>query len=279
MASETPAVYVALESAETKCGFVRSVLVQHADMFEGAQSVFIKPNLVSDEPYPTTTDPVVLGAVLTFLSSYDVAVAVGDGPAYDYNWRGEAGAVSPNHALRSVCDDHGIEWINLNRRDHMKQRTAHGDLSLSTVPCSYDVRIALPILKRHITCTITGAVKNQFGLLDIRERGALHRTSTELDRSIAAIAAIERCQLYVLDAVKTLLRAEERRHGGQEALLGYMLAGADPVALDCAGFTLLQRRDRSLASLAAHDVPHLLYAADYGAGAMNYKLVDFWDTE
>ncbi|MDD1720705.1 MAG: DUF362 domain-containing protein [Euryarchaeota archaeon] len=270
-------VHIALESAETKCGFVRSALARHAGLFEGVRSVFIKPNLVSDEPYPTTTDPVVLDAVLTSLSSYNLDVAVGDGPAYDYSWHGKAGVISPDHPLRSVCNNHSVEWINLNQRDHVKQRLAHGvELSLSTVPRSYDVSIALPVLKRHITCTITGAVKNQFGLLDIRERGGLHRASADLDRSIAAIATTERCQLYILDAVETLLRAEERRHGGQKAFLGYMLASTDPVALDCAGFTLLKRRDRSLDSLDVRDVTHLSYAADYGAGNMDYELVDFW---
>ena len=271
-----PAVYIALESAETKCGFVRGVLEQHAHIFEGARSVFIKPNLVSDEPYPTTTDPLVLDAVLTFLSSFDIAIGVGDGPAYDYSWRGEPGAISPDHPLRSVCGDHSVEWLNLNQHDHLKQRLAHGmELSLSIVPRSYDVSIALPVLKRHITCTITGAVKNQFGLLDIHERGALHRTSANLDRSIAAIAATERCQLYILDAVKTLLHAEERRHGGQEAVLGYMLTSTDPVALDCAGFTLLQRRDRSLAKVDTRDISHLAYAAEYDVGTIDYELVDF----
>ncbi len=270
-------VYIALEGAETKCGFVRSVLARHADTFKGLRSVFIKPNLVSDEPYPTTTDPVVLDVVLASLSSYNLDVAVGDGPAYDYSWRGKAGVISPNHPLCRACNDHSVEWINLNQRSHAKKRLVHGgELSLSTVPQKYDVSIGLPVLKRHITCTITGAVKNQFGLLDIRERGALHRASADLNESIAAIAATERCQLYILDAVETLLHAEERRHGGQKAFLGYMLASTDPVALDCAGFTLLHRRDRSLANLDVRDVTHLSYAADYGAGNMDYELVDFW---
>ncbi|MGZ4913732.1 MAG: DUF362 domain-containing protein [Halobacteriota archaeon] len=187
--------------------------------------------------------------------------------------------MSSRHPLRSVCDNHNVEWINLNQRDHVKRRLVHGaELSLSTVPRSYDVCIGLPVLKRHITCTITGAVKNQFGLLDIQERGVLHRGLSDLNRSIAAIAATERCQLHILDAVETLLHAEERRHGGQKAFLGYMLASADPVALDCAGFAFLQRRDRSLASLRVQDVPHLTYAADYGAGTMDYELVDFENT-
>ncbi len=273
-----PDVYIAQESAETKCNFVRSILAMHADAFKSVRSAFVKPNLVSDEPYPTTTDPLVLDAVLTFLSGYRLKVAVGDGPAYDYSWRGEAGTISSDHPLRSICDEHSVEWINLNQHDHVKTRLADGiELSVSTVPQQYDVCIGLPVLKRHMTCTITGAVKNQFGLLDIHERGMLHRTPEGLDKSIAALATAARCQLYILDAVETLLHAEEQRHGGQKALLGYMLASTDPVALDCAGLTFLKRRDRSLASLDSRDIAHLSYAATYGAGTMDYELVDFWE--
>src|SRR5665647_350733 len=105
-------VLVALESVVTKTGFVSGVLTRYADMFEEAEKVFVKPNVVSNEPYPTTTDPKVLDTVLTYLSSHNVVV--GDGPAYDYSWRGKAGAVSHEHPLRSICDDHGVEWINLN---------------------------------------------------------------------------------------------------------------------------------------------------------------------
>ncbi len=40
-----------------KTGFVSGVLTRYADMFEEAAKVFVKPNVVSNEPYPTTTDP------------------------------------------------------------------------------------------------------------------------------------------------------------------------------------------------------------------------------
>ena len=273
-------VYIALESAETKCGFVRSVLAQYTDIIANAHSVFVKPNLVSDEPYPTTTDPLVLDAVLTLLSDYEVTMAVGDGPAYDYSWQGEAGSIPHDHPLRCVCDEHGVEWINLNRQEHTKRRLPYGiELSLSVVPRSYDMKIALPVLKRHITCTITGAVKNQFGLLDLHERNALHCGPSNLDKGVAAIALAEPCDLYILDAVETLLRAEERRHGGEKALLGYMLAGTDPVSLDCAGFELLRWRDPSLADMGVRDVAHLAYAAEYGVGRLEHRLVDFWGQE
>jgi len=268
-------VLVALESAATKRGFVDRVLAQYADMFEEAETVFVKPNVVSDEPYPTTTDPFVLDAVLTFLSGH--RVVVGDGPAYDYSWRGKAGAVRGEHPLRSVCDDHGVEWINLNQREHVKREALYGlTLPLSVVPGSFDLTISLPVLKRHITCTVTGAVKNQFGLLDLSARSEMHRGTPDIHKGIAAITAVEPCDLYILDAVETLLVAEEVRHGGKKAFLGYMLAGTDPVALDSAGFDLLKWRDRSLKHQRAQDVAHLAYAAEFGVGSLNYTLVDFW---
>jgi uncharacterized protein (DUF362 family) len=270
-------VYIAMESAGTKSGFVQGVLARYADIIAQAHSVFVKLNLVSEEPYPTTTDPRVLDTVLTYLSGYHVPVTVGDGPAYDYSWRGEAGAVPQEHPLRRVCDSHGVTLVNLNQREHVKRQTPYGfELSLSAIPRSFDVRISLPVLKRHVTCTITGAIKNQFGLLDLGQRSAMHRGTPDIHKAIAAIASIEPCNLFILDAVETLLQAEEVRHGGKQALLGYMLAGTDPLALDSAGFDLLKWRDRSLMHQNAQDVAHLAYAAEFGVGSLKYTLVDFW---
>ncbi|MGZ4929170.1 MAG: DUF362 domain-containing protein [Halobacteriota archaeon] len=268
-------VLVALESAATKTGFVSGVLTRYAEMFEEAEKVFVKPNVVSNEPYPTTTDPQVLDTVLTYLSRHNVVV--GDGPAYDYSWRGKAGTVSREHPIRSVCDDHGVDWINLNQREHAKRELHYGlTLPLSSIPDSFDVKISLPVLKRHITCTVTGAVKNQFGLLDLSARSAMHRGAPDIHKGIAAIAAGERFNLFILDAVETLLAAEEVRHGGKKAFLGYMLAGTDPVALDSAGFDLLKWRDRSVTEKSAQGISHLAYAADCGVGSLEYSLVEFW---
>jgi len=270
-------VYIAMESAGTKSEFVQGVLARYADLIAQAHSVFVKPNIVSEEPYPTTTDPRVLDTVLTYLSGYKVSVTVGDGPAYDYSWRGEEGAVPQGHPLRRVCDAHGVKLVNLNQREHVKRELPYGlTLPLSVIPDSFDVKISLPVLKRHITCTVTGAVKNQFGLLDLSARSAMHRGTPDIHKGIAAIAAVERCNLFILDAVETLLVAEEVRHGGKKAFLGYMLAGTDPVALDSAGFDLLKRRDRSITDKSAPDILHLAYAADCGAGSLKHTLIDFW---
>jgi hypothetical protein len=67
---------------------------------------------------------------------------------------------------------------------------------------------------------------------------------------------VESCNLYIHDAVETLLVAEKVRHGGKNAFLGYMLAGTDAVAFDSTGFDPLQRRDRSITHKKVKDVAH-----------------------
>jgi uncharacterized protein (DUF362 family) len=53
----------------------------HQPELEKAQEIFIKPNIVSYEHYPTTTHPETLDAILNFLKGKQITV--GDAPAFD----------------------------------------------------------------------------------------------------------------------------------------------------------------------------------------------------
>jgi uncharacterized protein (DUF362 family) len=61
--------------------FTIKVLDVFKESLEKAKKIFVKPNIVSYEGYPTTTHPDVLDAVLSRLVDSDVVV--GDGPAVD----------------------------------------------------------------------------------------------------------------------------------------------------------------------------------------------------
>jgi uncharacterized protein (DUF362 family) len=73
-----------------------------------AKRIFVKPNIVSSEPYPTTTHPEVLDALLSWLSSREVIV--GDGPAVD---AGRSDKVLRNTPLREICENHNASLVNL----------------------------------------------------------------------------------------------------------------------------------------------------------------------
>ena len=165
----------------TKYDLVARTLDQFSDKIASATSIFIKPNLVSKELYLTTTDPQLLKTVLESLS--DHALMVGDGPAFDAPlnafFNRKTRGVTANHPLKRVCDERGVKFINLNKSPFEKRQSDRGfKLSLSTVPQSFDLKISLPVLKTHSICTLTGAVKNQFGLVKPIER-ARDRKSVE----------------------------------------------------------------------------------------------------
>ena len=203
---------------------------------------------------------------------------VGDGPAFDAPlnafFNRKTRGVTKNHPLKRVCDERGVKFTNLNKSPFEKRRSDRGfKLSLSTVPQSFDLKISLPVLKTHAICTLTGAVKNQFGLVKPIERARLHASGVNLHKSIAEAAALEPFDIFIVDVAETLVNAQELRHGGRKAHLGYVLAGTDPVAIDCAGLELLRTVDGKLAGKTIDDIPHLAFAESYGVGERLYECV------
>lgn len=73
--------------------------------------------------------------------------------------------------------------------------------------------------------------------------------------------------MFIIDAVQTFTSAQEARHGGTIGDLGYMLAGIDPVALDCFGLQLLQQVEPKLSGKSPEDIPHLKYSVAYQVGS------------
>jgi len=225
--------------------------------------VLIKPNIVSQEPYPTTTHPGVLRTVIQYFLRHCKEVLVTDAPAVD---AGISGTIIDSHPLKAVCDNCGIPMIDLSQCETRKLETDESSLEIFCAPLEYDLLISLPVLKSHIVCEITGALKNQFAFFTMEERINMHFGRKDLHKGIAGINAIIKPDFYIVDAVETLTQANEVRHGGKPKRLGFMLAGTDPVAIDIAGLKLLQRVDPKLIGKSYKDIPYLRYAMNLGLG-------------
>jgi uncharacterized protein (DUF362 family) len=68
----------------------------------------VKPNIVSYEPYPTTTHPEVLEAVLKRLDGCEVVV--GDAAAVD---AGRSSRILQKSPLNEVCERYSVKLVNL----------------------------------------------------------------------------------------------------------------------------------------------------------------------
>ena len=248
-----------------RVSFVTEIMNKYRTLIDGAKRVFVKPNIVSHELYPTTTHPEVLETVLDALEGKDVAV--GDGSAGNILFTHRTFMA---HPLIHVCEKRGVKVIDLHSTPSKNYKSPRGySVGLSSAPFDFDLVISLPVLKRHLVCTMTGALKNQFGLTTKMERARLHFGKRNIHKAVAEINAILRPGLFILDAVKVLIKSNEVRLLGFPKSLGYMLAGTDPVALDARGLELLATVNKGLRRKAPQDVSHIAFAAEYGVGVID----------
>ena len=261
-----PAVFV--RETDDRRAFTREAMKRFSGEWAG-RKVFVKPNVVSYERYPTTTHPDVLREVLRALTSRDCEVIVGDGPAFN---AGNSTRIIENHHLQQVCGEFDIELCNLHEEPFRKVMTRTGyKLRVSSVPFGYQYLISLPVLKYHPVTTVTGALKNHFGFLQNRERLLMHARLKSIHRSIAELHNVFKASLVIMDGARTMRMANELRHGGKAMRLGYMFAGQDPVALDCAGFNLLRNVLPELEGQEPEKVEHIRQAIRLGIGKPDYR--------
>jgi uncharacterized protein (DUF362 family) len=263
--SNPATIYVS--QTRDRVGFIKKVFEIFAPKLAGKR-ILLKPNLVSGEPYPTTTHPDTLATLLDLLPKENVTIA--DAAAADLIRPGKA---VRDHALNRLCRSRGQEIVDLYDRAMTAWQSPRGlELKLSTLPRKHDCLISLPVLKSHVNVRLTGAVKNQFGLLARTERGRLHFGRELLHQGIAESTVFARPALWIVDAVETLIGANEMRHGGRARPLGWMLAGEDPVALDAFGFSLLAPLDPKLNGFQPRDLLYLRLAQEYGVGGFEFEL-------
>jgi uncharacterized protein (DUF362 family) len=261
--------------ADERADFIRRVLEIFSPGIKASRRVLVKPNVVSAEPYPTTTSPEVLEAVLAGLRNMRKEIIVADEPAVDA--RKKAALFG---SLAAVCRKFGLRLESLSSGGTVRARTSRPGAPayrLYRLALECDYRISLPVLKVHRLKSIgfTGALKNQFAFLATAERIACHLGLRDIHRAIVDANLIARVHLVVMDAVEILVGANERRHGGRPAKLRTLLAGDDPVALDCLGFTLLAGTgEPKLVGRTAADIRYLQRAVEFGLGSDSFRIED-----
>lgn len=267
MSEPLPSIVYFSENCSRK-RFVEQIMEIYRSQLQKAKKVFVKPNIVSYETYPTTTHPEVLEAVLNCLSNHEVLV--GDAPAID---AGRSNKILQKSPLRKVCDTYGIKLVNLYSE---KMKTIHSPrnykIKASALPLSCDFVISIPVLKIHGMVGLSGALKNQFGYLSRRDRALMHCKIKNINKGIAEANAAVPTNLFIIDAIETMVKAQECRHGGCAANLNAMIAGTDPVSLDLFGLQLLKHLESKFQDKKNQAMRYIEYAESYGLGSRNFEV-------
>jgi uncharacterized protein (DUF362 family) len=247
--------------------FVTSLFSRLKSNIEG--KVLIKVNLVSHNPYPTTTHPEMIDAVYDQIKSKASEIICGDGHGVDVSAK-----KIENHPIIEKCKELGITFINFYEHPFKKIRSSRNfKLNVSEIPLQQDFIISLPILKDHFIVNLTNALKDKFGYLSKTERIKMHTKVKSINKGIAELNTVLNSNLIICDALKVLVKAQEFRHGGIEKNLGYLFAGTDPFALDYYGYNILRPISIKLENIDDPlQIKYIKYALDYGIGSKDYKL-------
>jgi uncharacterized protein (DUF362 family) len=231
--------------------------------------ILIKVNLVSYNPYPTTTHPKMIEAVYNQVKSDASEIICGDAHGVDVSSQ-----KLKNHPVIEKCHELGIPFVHFYDHSFRKLKTPRNyTLNVSNIPFQQDFIMSLPILKDHYILKMTNALKDKFGFLAKAERIKMHAKFKNIDKGIAELNAIIKSNLIICDAVKVMIQAQELRHGGIEKDLGYIFAGTDPIALDYYGFKALKPISIKLKDITdPAQIKYIKYALDYGVGSKDYNL-------
>jgi uncharacterized protein (DUF362 family) len=197
--------------------------------------VLIKVNLNTGLPYPASTAPDMLKALLGFLHRLGITdILVGDCSSRSaLPTRGQATAAGlPDAAAafaRMVYFDEG-KWVRVPINGHY--------LTSVTVPgVVYDVDriIALANMKSHFRADFSFGLKLGVGFMHPQERAALHRG--HLQEKVAEINLAVQSDLTIIDGRTAFITGGPNE--GETAEANVLIAGLNPLAVDLEAYRCL----------------------------------------
>ena len=197
------------------------------------QSVFIKPNLLSDRTpdRAVTTHPELVRAVIRLVKACGGIPKVGDSAANVLKIE----SVWDKTGMRAVCEAESVPLVRLEQSGSVAFEHEGQKVGIAQCVRDADVVINLPKFKTHTMTLLTNAVKNLYGTLPGYQKVDMHKRFFGIRRFGGLLAELYqqvRPALTISDAVWGM--EGEGPSGGQPIPLGGLAASADGVALDWA---------------------------------------------
>lgn len=192
--------------------------------------VLVKPNLLmAKEPeYGVTTHPEVVRAVIKLLKEIKCNVFVGDGPSVWGNQVENVDEVYERTGMSRVCREEGVELVKFDKRRW------RGDFPLSTWLDECDYLVSIPKFKTHEFTLITGAIKNNFGLVSGTYKTELHKRyfdREDFSKAVVNVYQEAKPALTVIDGILAM-EGDGPATSGKTRNLNLLLASNDCVSLD-----------------------------------------------
>jgi len=227
---------------ESVPGILEKILVD--EQLKDQETILLKPNLVNASPFPVTTPPQLVEAVVKYArkhSSARLIIAEGCGDSVMDTWE-----VFASLGYNDLSKKMDVELLDLNHapliRLENKGNKIFPEMFLPEIAFESFI-ISLPVLKAHSLAVITGTLKNMMGFAPPKhyagggswKKAAFH---AEMQQSVRELNSYLVPDFSLMDASVGL----SQYHLGGPACdppVKRLLAGYDPFELDQAGARLL----------------------------------------
>lgn len=242
------AVQEAIDAIFALCGGIEHVI-------RPGQRVLVKPNLLMKRApdRATTTHPAVARAIVRAVQAAGAAPILADSPGGPYT-RGMLAGVYEACGMRAVAEETGCllnDDFSTTTRFFEAGRVAR-HLDLLGVLDQVDAVITVGKLKTHGLTTMTGCVKNLYGLVPGTTKVEYHARYPDAElfthMLLDLCACVKPC-FSILDAIEGM--EGEGPSGGKPRHIGALIGGRDPHAVDAAGARLIGLRPEQVTTLHA----------------------------
>ncbi|MCF7708835.1 MAG: DUF362 domain-containing protein [Verrucomicrobia bacterium] len=201
--------------------------------------VLVKPNILGGfaPDRAVTTHPSIVRAVVLLAEAAGGRVLVGDSPGVGSLKHAATGA-----GIVEALKGTSAELVDLSEPAEFNENenAIAKKLVLAKKLRDIDVLISLPKLKTHAQMVMTGALKNQFGLVPGMLKSEWHFRLREREWFGALMVDINRvCKpaLAIMDAVVAM--EGKGPSGGRPRFVGALIGGEDLAAIDTVGCRLM----------------------------------------
>lgn len=259
-----------------------SIWQQHyTDLFPPGLQVMVKINLNSSNPYPASTSPEMLRALLELIQQQGITdILVGacsaNGALPTRRQAKKAGILDAVAGrARLVCFDEE-PWVTVPiSGHHLKQ------ITIPQRVVSVDRIISLANMKTHMLAKFTFGMKLAVGFMHPLERISLHRD--QLEEKVTEIQLAAPSDLTIIDARRALITGGPDE--GEVGRADLVIVGSQPLAVDIEAYKelyALKKKHRCLDGFAEDPLtmPQFSHAVKLGIGGgqtKTYRTIEAMD--
>jgi uncharacterized protein (DUF362 family) len=238
------------------------------------KTVLVKPNVLSGEPPPATTNPAVVRSVVRLFKEADAKrVIVGDMSAImrlptNKNLEQTGIARAAREAGAEIIDFDDAEWIELKPPGAWLTPTIH----IARPVYEADLLVNVPVVKTHRNAVYSICLKNLVGVTHPRHR-PYRVNPAKWEEVIAELNLAVHPILNIVDAT-TIMVADGPWQGPSERT-NLILASGDRIAADVTGLALIKQFGRweGAGRKSVWEQRQITHAQKLGIGVADRKMV------